>query len=207
MGIKEFAERDLEWRGAFGLRGASKILNRDYQSQVDFGSGRKEIFNHYFDSKYEHTDADRWCWWYLRSYLMDTVLVKVDRATMASGIEARSPLLDHKFVESIFGLQDRHVANRSNKKLFFDYLNEINPSIKIPKSKHGMGVPVLDLLKGPLNEQFRDLTSRDFINKQGIFSPSEVSRLMRLFDESRVEIRKEVWGLFVFQAWYSRWAS
>ncbi len=207
FGIKEFAERDLEWRGAFGLRGASKILDRDYLSQVDFGSRRKEIFNHYFDSKYANTYADRWSWWYLRSYLMDTVLVKVDRATMASGIEARSPLLDHKFVESIFGLQDRYVANTSNKKLFFSYLQEINPSIKIPKSKHGMGVPVLDLLRGPLNEQFRDLTSRDFINKQGIFSPAEVSRLMRLFGESRVEIRKELWGLFVFQAWYSRWAS
>ena len=207
IGIRDFAARDLEWRGAFGIDGSRKFLTTEYRNRIDFGLATSEIYKNFYESPYTGSTADRWSWWYLRTYLMDTVLVKVDRATMASGIEARSPLLDHKFVESVLRNQSRLDLGGASKKLFVDYLHRIDPTLKLPRSKHGMGVPVLGLLKGPLNEQFMDLTSRDFILKQGIFSPSEVSSMIKKFGDSRTEIRKELWGLFVFQAWYSRWAS
>lgn len=207
IGIRDFAARDLEWRGAFGIDGSIKFLSSGYQNLIDFEKASSEIFKNYFDSQYTDSTADRWSWWYLRTYLMDTVLVKVDRATMASGIEARSPLLDHKFVESVLKMQNRVDFDGASKALFVDYLHRIDPTLKLPRAKHGMGVPVLELLSGPLNEQFMDLTSRDFIEKQGIFSPSEVSSMVKRFRDSRTEIRKELWGIFVFQAWYSRWAS
>jgi asparagine synthase (glutamine-hydrolysing) len=207
IGIRDFAARDLEWRGAFGIEGSRKFLSTEYKNMIDFEEASSEIFKNFYDSQYTDSTADRWSWWYLRTYLMDTVLVKVDRATMASGIEARSPLLDHKFVESVLRKQNRVDLGGASKALFVDYLRRIDPTLSIPRAKHGMGVPVLDLLNGPLNEQFMDLTSGDFIVKQGIFSPSEVSGLVKRFRDSRTEIRKELWGLFVFQAWYSRWAS
>jgi asparagine synthase (glutamine-hydrolysing) len=136
---------------------------------------------------------------------MDTVLVKVDRASMAFGVECRSPLLDLDLVELTFLLRDRGLLSEyPDKQMLVKVLEENGFALKRKGKKHGMGVPVLRLLKTVLNDEFEELTNLDLIETQGVFDVQAISKLKRDFYSNIREIRKEVWALFVFQGWMQK---
>ena len=202
----DFFERDLLWRSSFTPLHAFRVLKRDFLNELKSDSVLEAITSRYELSTSNQNNTDKWTWWYLRSYLMDTVLVKVDRATMAFGLEARSPLLDRKVVEAVFEIQnDRRVSKSEPKKILREYLQELEPKIRIPRKKHGMGVPVIEILKGPLRGRLYEALSPNRISSQGIFEPIEVANLLKDFEGGRKDVRKELWGMFIFQNWHEQW--
>ena len=202
----DFFERDLLWRSSFTPLHAVKVLKRDFLGELKLDTVIEAITSRYELSAFNQNITDKWTWWYLRSYLMDTVLVKVDRATMAFGLEARSPLLDRKVVEAVFNIEsDRRISKSEPKKILREYLRELEPKIQIPRKKHGMGVPVIEILKGPLRARMYEALSPNRISSQGIFEPLEVANLLKDFEGGRKDVRKELWGMFVFQNWHEQW--
>jgi asparagine synthase (glutamine-hydrolysing) len=206
LGVRDLFERDLAWRGAFRQKGALAIFNADVRASLVEGglpNPTREIVQ---DSPVEGDPMELWSWWYLRTYLMDTVLVKVDRSLMAFGVEPRSPLLDQDLVSHVLRAPAQWKLGRGRgKALLRELASEHIPKGTMIKKKHGMGVPVQVLLRGPLRERLRHLSSRSHIRNQGLFDYIAVESLYRKFFEGRGDLRKEVWGFFVFQEWYSRW--
>ena len=87
----------------------------------------------------------------LKTYLPDNILVKVDRASMASSLEVRVPLLDHRVVEHVFRLHDSLMtADGRSKYVFRRAMQDSLPDAILARSKRGFGSPVPVWLKAGL---------------------------------------------------------
>src|SRR5580765_455408 len=87
----------------------------------------------------------------VRTWLPDQMLTKVDRATMAHGLEARLPFLDHRVVEFAMGLPDRaKFSLRTPKRFLRRAFADLLPARILRRRKHGFEVPIGEWLRGPL---------------------------------------------------------
>lgn len=208
LGRADLLERDIAWRGAFTLDRALGLLDPAFRDGVAPEGVVAPFRDLMAASPTDGDDLDRWSWLYLRSYLLDTVLVKVDRSTMAYGVEARSPLLDHELVELALRMpRSLKTGDYRNKRLLRSVLTATAPDARPVSTKHGMGVPVRQLLLGPLHPRLMDLSRPDYVARQGIFNPSAVNRLMGDLHGGRRDVRKEAWGFLVYQLWFERWGT
>jgi asparagine synthase (glutamine-hydrolysing) len=199
--------RDIAWRGATSLTDAQLIFSKDFLVDVSLTDPEKiskAIFS-------ELNGTSLWMnfsWMYLRTYLLDTVLVKVDRATMAFGLEARSPLLSHDVVEFCLNLPDDYrIGRHRNKALLKAIASKHVPSEILAAKKHGFGVPTAEWLKGPLLQPLLDYSNEDFLKNQGIFDPSFVRAMISQHKSGKIDRRKELWGFLSFQEWNRKWSK
>lgn len=146
---------------------------------------------------------DRLLYLYARYYLAEDVLVKVDRATMASSLEARSPFLDPAVVEFCAAMPNRLKVRGHNTKVALRraFAGDLPPSI-LARPKKGFGMPVGQWLRGPLRGLMSDLLGERRLRQQGLFEPRVVLRMRRRHEEGRADFRKQLWTLLAFQLWY-----
>ncbi|MFH1973391.1 MAG: asparagine synthase (glutamine-hydrolyzing) [Patescibacteria group bacterium] len=203
--------RDTAWRGAFTADGLTSILAPDVASAAFVGTAETTLALRADEAVSDPSDEQddfwkRWTWAYLRTFLMDDVMVKVDRATMWYALEARAPLLDRSVVEYLLKLPSSFKLGRwSGKRLFKELLAGRVPDAVLRRPKHGFGVPVADWLRGPLADRLAELTSPTFLTEQGLFDTDAVGRLVAEHSAKRVDRRKELWAVLMFQLWYRRW--
>lgn len=203
--IKNRLARDLAWRGAADASTLKNLLLPDVYATSD-PAWAERLLNDYATEAGNDPDGWRgWSWAYLRSFLMDEVLVKVDRATMWFSLESRAPLLDRRVVEYLVALPTKYKMGAWGKKrLLRELVKGRVPSEILDKPKHGFGVPVADWLRGPLKSMLLELTAADRIREQGLFHAEGVERLVKEHVSSRVDRRKELWAMLQFQLWYSK---
>lgn len=197
--------RDLSWRGAFLSRHALSILHPRIFDRLDKMASIKEVTSEYNRvSSSERRDVSLSCW-YLRSYLLNTVLTKVDRASMKFGLECRSPLLDLDFVETVLSLRRRgQLEGLKGKEPLKEILSRNRHSLPIDSKKHGMGVPVMRLLRNELRGEFERLTAPALISEQGIFSVEQIEAIRKQVRIGIRDVRKEAWSIFAFQGWLEK---
>ncbi|MFH2098978.1 MAG: asparagine synthase (glutamine-hydrolyzing), partial [Pseudomonadota bacterium] len=110
-------------------------------------------------------------------YLPDAMLTKVDRASMAVGLEVRVPLLDHRLVEFSSRLPDRFkYRNGQAKVLLKKVLARYVPPELFERPKQGFAPPVASWLRGDLKPLMLDLLSVDALKREGLFNPAMVTR-------------------------------
>lgn len=142
-----------------------------------------------------------------RLVLPNDMLTKVDRMSMAHGLEVRNPFLDFQVVDFLFSLPDSYkIDRRMRKKLLQDAFREMLPTELYNRPKKGFEVPLLRWMRKDLKGLIRDdLLSRRFIEAQGIFDYREVNKLKRrLFAFSPGDIHARMWSLVVFQWWWKK---
>ncbi len=135
-------------------------------------------------------------------YLPDDILVKVDRASMAMGLEVRAPLLDYRIVEFAWHLPLAYkVAGQSGKKILKNILKKYLPATLIDRPKQGFGVPIGDWLKGPLQSWANDLLDPVFLKKQGYFNPQLIEKKWLAHQSGQSNEQYCLWNLLMFQCW------
>ena len=143
---------------------------------------------------------------YLRTYLMDEVLVKVDRASMHYALETRAPFLDRMLLDFVFSLPyDLKYRGGQTKYLLKRLVQDMLPPHIINRKKKGFGIPLTAWLSGPLRPLSEELLSGSSLAAHGLFNEREVTRLLREHHSGARDNRKELWNLMVFQLWYRRW--
>jgi asparagine synthase (glutamine-hydrolysing) len=89
----------------------------------------------------------------IKTYLVDDILVKVDRASMANSLEVRCPLLDHKLMELIASMPSAlKLHNGSGKYIFKKALTRLLPAEVLTRRKQGFSMPVAEWFRGPLKQ-------------------------------------------------------
>jgi asparagine synthase (glutamine-hydrolysing) len=136
------------------------------------------------------------------------VLVKVDRATMKYGLEARSPLLDEDLFEFVNQIPDGlRMSSLGSKWMLKSVLRKHLPENLIAKRKHGFGVPVGKWLNDDLKVQLLDFMNPTFLNNQGIFDSKLINQMQLDHQSGRYDYRRELWSFLIFQRWFSKWMA
>ena len=141
----------------------------------------------------------------LGGYLVDDLLLKTDRASMAHSLEARVPYLDEAVASLALALPTRlKVKVWAKKRLLRRAVAPLLPRSVVFARKRGFSIPAAAWLRGPLLPFARDALSAESIRRQGLLEPEAVSRLLDAHVVGREDLSRPLWGLLMFTLWYDQ---
>jgi asparagine synthase (glutamine-hydrolysing) len=142
------------------------------------------------------------------TYLPNDILTKVDRAAMRVALEVRAPFLARAVVELAFAVPDSYRMRATRGKLMLrDAVKDLLPADIIERPKKGFGIPVAAWLNGPLRGLLDDVFERSSLERVGLFNYAEVRRMIDAHRARRVDYRKPLWTLLVFELWRREYLS
>jgi asparagine synthase (glutamine-hydrolysing) len=188
--------------------GWKEIFSPDLRAEL---TGRHSVFDpvDLLRDRYEETrgadelarlqDVD------LGVYLVDDLLVKTDRASMAHSLEARVPYLDTVVTNLALALPARHKVRGLAKKVLLRKAAEpLLPREIVHGKKRGFSIPAAAWLRGELEPFARETLSADTLRRQGFFEPTVVQRLLDDHVAGREDRSRQLWGLLAFTLWHER---
>lgn len=140
--------------------------------------------------------------WDQNAYLPDDHLVRVDRASMSTALEVRTPLLDHRVVEFSWRLPTHMKLNEGvSKWILRQVLYRHVPKALIERPKMGFSVPIEQWLRGALREWAEDLLSHARLTREGVLHPRNVREVWKRHLSGATDAHHELWAVLMFQAW------
>jgi asparagine synthase (glutamine-hydrolysing) len=144
----------------------------------------------------------------LRVFLVEDMLVKTDRASMAASLEARVPFLDPAVTELALAVPARHKVHWFGKKrLLRKALAPLLPSQILNGPKQGFSIPVAAWLRGELEPLARSILSPEALRRQGFFRPEPVSAMLDDHVAGKQDLSRQLWNLLVFSLWHDRYVN
>jgi asparagine synthase (glutamine-hydrolysing) len=141
----------------------------------------------------------------LGTYLVDDLLVKTDRASMAHSLEARVPYLDTVVTNLALALPTRHKVRGLAKKVLLRKAAEpLLPREIVHGKKRGFSIPAAAWLRGELGPFARETLSAETLRRQGFFQPETVQGLIDDHISGREDLSRQLWGLLAFTLWHER---
>ncbi len=198
--------RHTRWLGSFLPNTDDDPLLPALREQIPDGEIYGVMAQPYIDCR----DADhgqRLSYAYLRTYMAEDILTKVDRASMATSLEVRSPFLDPQLVSLVARMPSRlklHHGFDAKYALKQALRNDLPREI-IERKKKGFGIPVAKWLKGPLAAEMDRLLDRDRLEAGGLLDPNVVRRLVDEHHAGTRDNRKQLWTLMMLERWRERY--
>jgi len=183
---------------------------------------KRELYTDEFRRETEGADVRRWLApWFARAngagvvdaslltdtmtYLPNDLLVKVDIASMAVSLEARSPFLDHHVIEFAASLPERlKLRGLTTKYILKKTLKRLLPAENLTRGKMGFGVPVGQWLRGPLQGFLREQLLSEKSARRRLLRPEGVRRMVELHTEGRRDYANQLWTLLMLELWFQR---
>lgn len=129
-------------------------------------------------------------------YLADDILVKVDRMSMATSLEARVPFLDHEVVEFAMSIPAHWKLHEGSRKwILKKAFQDVLPEAVLNRGKEGFSIPMKNWLRGPLRSMLRELLAPDVLSERGWFQPEQVGRLVQEHVSGRENHAHRLWCL------------
>ena len=144
----------------------------------------------------------------VKTYLVDDILTKVDKMSMAVSLEARVPLLDHKLLEFAARVPSGLKLRRGiSKYLLRRALDRHVPRPLVESPKHGFTAPIADWLRGPIESLATDLLFDGRMRDRGLFEAKTVRRLWDEHRQGRVDHRHRLWSLVMLELWFRQFSD
>jgi asparagine synthase (glutamine-hydrolysing) len=141
-------------------------------------------------------------------YLVDDLLVKTDRSSMAHSLELRVPFLDNEVAAMALGLATPlKVRGLAKKRLLRRALAPLLPKEVLCGPKQGFSIPVAAWLRGPLRGFAHETLSAETLSRQGWLDPATVATLLDAHCSGREDLSRQLWGLIAFTLWFDRYAQ
>lgn len=194
--------RYAKWVGHFAPAQRHELYADGFRSLIQ--SSDPEAL---FDRVFADSDADDWTDATLDAdvnlYLIDDLLVKMDRATMAHSLEARSPLLDHVFMEFVAALPaEMKLLGGEKKRLLKAALRGVLPDTILDRPKMGFGAPLPNWFRTDLREMAHDVLLSPRSVQRGYFEPKVVAGLLADHCSGREDQSTYLWDLLVLELWH-----
>jgi len=194
--------RNAGWQSRFGRREKARLYADAFRQQVQSIDSHDLLFARYREAG--STDfLDKVLYSDVTTYLPDCLLVKVDIASMANSLEARSPFLDHTFMEFVARIPSQFkIRNGTSKWILKRALRDLLPARIVNRRKMGFNLPLDGWLRGDLREMARELLLSRRSLERGYFSPAFVRQI---FDEhlaGRWNWHIEIWTLMMLEQWH-----
>ncbi len=143
-----------------------------------------------------------------KTYMVDDILTKVDRATMSVGLEGREPFLDYRIIEFAATLPSKFkYKNGVKKHLLKEITHKYLPKELMDRPKMGFGVPVHDWFKVELKEYFLHYLDEQRLVQEGIFNAKEIVRLRDRYLNNEEQNIETLWSVLMFEMWYEKWIN
>jgi len=139
------------------------------------------------------------------TYLPDDLLVKVDIASMANSLEARSPFLDHKLIEFAASLPENlKIKHLQPKYLLKKVAARLVPKDVIYRKKMGFGVPIGSWFRGEMKDFVHSVLLSDKAMNRGITDPAVVRRWIEHHETAAADYTHHIWALLMLELWFQR---
>jgi len=215
--IKRFSEglenpaenRHFRWMIFLSNYQKLHLYSADFIAETHLRSLPRRIpFDLYFDRARRFSGINRDLFLDLKTYLVDDILVKVDRMSMATSLEARVPLLDHRMVEFAFSLPSSHkVRARTTKWFFKRALAGILPEEIIQRRKEGFSIPIKNWLGHELKDLMMEYLSPARLAGSGLFNAGYVDQMIQDHLANRQNHSHRLWALILFHLWRERYLA
>jgi asparagine synthase (glutamine-hydrolysing) len=138
-------------------------------------------------------------------YLQNTILTKVDRATMSVSLEGREPFLDHRIIELAAQLPSKYKYEHTTKMILKDIVYKYVPKQLMDRPKTGFDVPIDSWLRTSLSYLLEENLNPRMIEESGVFRSSYIQDLRKKFMKGNLHDSTIIWKLLQFQLWYNKW--
>ncbi len=139
-------------------------------------------------------------------YLVDDILIKSDRMSMAHSLEVRPPFLDHRIVEFAASLPASLKIRGTQQKFILKHLmkDKLPPSI-VRRKKIGFDIPVHEWLRGPLRNMMVEVIQTGVVKHPEVFRPAVALEFVRLHLDRKANLGYHLWGLMILFLWMDKW--
>ncbi|MBU0996103.1 MAG: N-acetylglutaminylglutamine amidotransferase [Proteobacteria bacterium] len=139
-----------------------------------------------------------------RIMLVDDPVKRVDNMTMAWGLEARVPFLDHELVELAARIPSEYKVSHGGKYILKEIARHVIPEAVIDRPKGYFPVPVLKYFRGRYFDFVKEILTDDTVKKRGLFSPKYVEAVIKNPDDHITPLRgARLWQMAVLEYWLS----
>ena len=205
------ANESLFWGGVavFGETMKTDLLSPQMRARSD-GVNTHEIVKQYLDTiaaaRPDSDYAARMTYLELKLRLPELLLMRVDKLTMATSVEARVPFLDHHLIEYAMGLpRELKVKGKTGKHILKRALESILPRDLLYQPKRGFGAPVREWFRGPEGEALIARLMNSPIRARNYFNYDYVARLVDEHRRAQHDWGFQLWALLNLSLWYERW--
>lgn len=169
------------------------------------GDSPGALIERYFDEVSQQNRLAQQQYVDVKTYMVDNILVKVDRMSMAASLEARVPLLDHRIVEFALNLPPHLKLNGGETKAILRRVMDGRlPESILKKPKEGFSIPLKHWMREDLRPLMTDLLSADTVRRRGYFDPNTVSRWVQEHLDQKANHSHRLWTLMVFELWHQQ---
>jgi asparagine synthase (glutamine-hydrolysing) len=197
-------ERYLRWISVFDEDAKRELYSRSFQQETKNVHPR-ELLDPWFVRANGAGIVDAALLADIMTYLPNDLLVKVDIATMAVSLEARSPFLDHKVIEFAASLPEKlKLRGLTSKYLLKRVLKQLLPAENLRRRKMGFGVPISHWLRGEMQPFLRETILSEKALGRGFFKPDAVKQLVELHTRGEQEYSQKLWTLLMLELWFQR---
>lgn len=200
---KDHAHRFSDLRGQFPGKYKSALYSDHFKAQLRLNC--EDYLSQLYESRRFHDELDRMLYVDTLSYLPEELLVKVDRATMAHSLEARSPLLDHELVELAACMPSHFKYRLGRKKRILKAMGrKLFPDGFLNRPKSGFSVPLRPWFSGDLESYARENLGNGSLKETGLFNMKGIEAVMEENKFGRRDHGDLIWRLLMLSKWFEK---
>ena len=198
------AERYFRWMSTFYSETKVSLYTKDFAEAVSENDSKK-VLEQWFDRANGSGIVDTTLLTDQMTYLPNDLLVKVDIASMANSLEARSPFLDHKVIEFAAGLTENIKMKRAEtKSLLKGVAAKLVPKEVVYRRKMGFGVPIGKWLRADMREFMKEVLLSERSLKRGVSKPEIVKKYVREHTTGKQDHTFQIWSLLMLELWFQK---
>ena len=205
------AGEELFWGGAIVFdedfkRKALSAGLRDRSNGMSSYDAVRTYLRHVAEQRPNSDFATRMTYLELKLRLPELLLMRVDKMTMASSVEARVPFLDHNLIEYAMGVPtDLKIQGSSGKHILKQALEKVLPGSLLYRQKRGFGAPIREWFRSETGKTLADMIMNSTIRQREFFDYTFISQLITEHQNGKRDWSFHLWAVLNVSLWYERW--